>query len=316
MRGVSDTYKAQRKRRYRREWRFRLYCRLAMLIALIMLGWLLMTLFALGLPALLGGGTTEGTIGGTTGRGLDLSLITQIDSADPARAGTRTAWFGSAFMVLLAALLAIPAGVVSAIYLQEFAPRSGMGRRISRILEVLINNLAAVPAIVYGLLGLAVFINGFGLARSAVLTGGLVLALRIVPTVIIGCRGALSSVPDQIVDGALSLGASRMQAIFGHKLPLAAPGMATASLLAVAQALGEAAPLLLIGMVAYISSAPDSVTDPATTLPVQIFMWAQGGTEAWSERAAGAVIVLLLLLLVVHLLALWIRARLSKRRSL
>ncbi len=309
MSDLSQKQRGQLKRRYRREWRFRLYARLAMIAAIAMLLWLIATILSLGLPSFFASETgAEGLVDG--------SILTNADSADPARAGTRTAWMGSALMVFLAALLAIPCGVISAIYLQEFAPRSGLSRRVSVVLDVLINNLAAVPAIVYGLLGLAIFINGFGLARSAVLTGGLVLALRIFPTIIIGCRGALSAVPNSIVDGALSVGASRMQAVFGHKLPLAAPGMATASLLAIAQALGEAAPLLLIGMVAYISQPPDSFSDPATSLPVQIFMWAEGGLPTWTNRAAAAVIILLLLLLLLNGFVVWIRSRLSKRRSL
>ena len=196
-----------------------------------------------------------------------------------------------------------------------------------RALDVIINNLAAVPAIVFGLLGLAVFINGMGLARSAVLAGALVLALRLFPSTIIAARGSLASVPPQLADGARALGASHMQAVFGHSVPAAAPGMVTASLLALAQGLGEAAPLLLIGMVAYVSTPPSDLSDPATALPVQVYMWVLegGGASAdaalnsaaaggdWAGRAAAATVVLLGVLLVINAAAAWLRRRLTRR---
>lgn len=286
-------------RRHRRERRFRRACAAAVGLALLALGWLLATLLARGVPDIV-----EHGLG---------ALLLSPDASSAARAGLATAGLGSAALVGLTIALALPLGLVSAIYLEEFAPREGWGARLVRGLTVVINNLASVPAIVFGLLGLALFIGGLGLARSAVLTGALVLALRIVPTVIIGSRSALASVPPTLTDGALSLGASHMQAVFEHKLPSAAPGIFTAGVLSVAQALSEAAPLLLIGMVAFINRPPAALDDPATALPVQIFMWAEAGGPDWSARAAAAALVLLGALLAVNLLAAWARARLRER---
>lgn len=243
-------------------------------------------------------------------------LFTRPDSRDPARAGIASALIGSAFMLILAALLSLPIGIGTAIYLDEFAPRTGFGGRLSRALEIIINNLAAIPSIVFGLLGLAVFINFFGLARSIPLVGGMVLALRMFPTLIIASRAALQSVPPSIVNSALSLGATRSQAVFGQKLPLATPGVLTGAILALAQALGETAPLLMIGMVAFVTEVPSTVTDPATALPVQIFIWSDSPERAWSERTSAAIMILLLFLLVINGLAIWLRGRLQKRMRL
>lgn len=249
-------------------------------------------------------------------RRFNLFLFMRPDSRDPERAGIASAIVGSAMILVLAALLALPIGLGSAIYLEEFAPKTGVGRQVTRGLEIMINNLAAIPSIVFGLLGLAVFINFFGFARSIPLVGGMVLALRMFPTLIIASRAALQSVPSSIVDGALSLGATRSQAVFGQKVPLAAPGMLTGFIIALAQALGETAPLLMIGMVAFVTTVPDSFTDPATALPVQIFIWSDSPERAWVERTSTAILLLLLFLLLFNGLAIWLRGRLQKRLRL
>jgi phosphate transport system permease protein len=219
-------------------------------------------------------------------------------------------------VVLIAGGLALPIGIGAAIYLDGFAPQTGWGGRLTRLLEVNINNLAAVPPIVFGLLGLAVFINFFGLSRSIPLVGGLVLALRMFPTIVIASRAALQSVPESLTDSALSLGASRMQAIFNHRVPLATPGILTGSIIGMAQALGETAPLLMIGMVAFVTSVPASPTDPATALPVQIFLWSGSAEAAWAERTSAAIIVLLVILMLINGVAILLRERLQRRRKL
>lgn len=237
-------------------------------------------------------------------------LFTKADSRDPELAGIAGAVVGSIMIVAIAFLLALPIGVGSALYLDEFAPKN----RWTDLIEININNLAAVPSIVFGLLGLAIFINFFGLQRSIPLVGGMVLALRAFPTIVVATRAALRSVGPGIVNGALSLGASHTQAVFQQKLPLAAPGILTGSIIAMAQVLGETAPLLMIGMVAFITEVPQSVADPSTALPVQIFLWSDSAERAWSERTAAAIIVLLLILVVMNGLAIWLRNRLEKRR--
>lgn len=237
-------------------------------------------------------------------------LFTKPDSRDPELAGIAGAVVGSVMIVAIAFLLALPIGVGSALYLDEFAPKN----RWTDLIEININNLAAVPSIVFGLLGLAIFINFFGLSRSIPLVGGMVLALRAFPTIVVATRAALRSVGSGIVDGALSLGASHTQAVFQQKLPLAAPGILTGSIIAMAQVLGETAPLLMIGMVAFVTEIPQSVTDPSTALPVQIFLWSDSAERAWSERTAAAIIILLFILVLMNGLAVWLRNRLEKRR--
>ncbi len=237
-------------------------------------------------------------------------LFTNADSRDPELAGIAGAVVGSIMIVLLAFMLALPIGVGAALYLDEFAPKN----RWTDLIEININNLAAVPSIVFGLLGLAIFINVFGFQRSIPLVGGMVLALRAFPTIVIATRAALRSVSPAMVDGALSLGASHTQAVFQQKLPLAAPGILTGSIIAMAQVLGETAPLLMIGMVAFVTEIPGSLTDPATALPVQIFLWSDSAERAWSERTAAAIIILLMILVVMNGLAIWLRNRLEKRR--
>jgi phosphate transport system permease protein len=206
-------------------------------------------------------------------------------------------------------LTSFPLGVAAAVYLEEFAPRS----RWTDLIEVNINNLAAVPSIVFGLLGLAVFINFFGLPRSAPLVGGLVLTLMTLPTIIIASRAALKSVPPSIREAALGVGASKMQAIFHHVLPLALPGMLTGTIIGMAQALGESAPLLMIGMVAFIVDIPQSVLDPSAVLPVQIYLWADSPERGFVEKTSAAIMVLLGFLIVMNALAVILRKKFERR---
>ena len=213
-------------------------------------------------------------------------------------------------ILVVAFVLAFPIGVGSAIYLDEFAPKNNF----TDFIELNINNLAAVPSIVFGLLGLAVFLNFMGMPRSIPLVGGMVLALRVFPTITIATRSALQSVSPSIVDGALSLGASHTQAVFKQKLPLAGPGILTGSIIGMAQALGETAPLLMIGMVAFVTEVPTSIAEPATALPVQIFLWSDSAERAWAERTSAAIIVLLVVLITMNGFAIWLRNRLEKRR--
>jgi phosphate transport system permease protein len=211
--------------------------------------------------------------------------------------------------MLVVLLVAFPMGVMAAIYLEEFAPKN----RWTDIIEVNINNLAAVPSIVFGLLGLAVFLNFFGMPRSAPLVGGLVLALMTLPTIIIAGRAALQAVPPSIREGALGLGASRMQMVAGNVLPLAMPGMLTGAIIGMARALGETAPLLMIGMVAFIVDLPKSPLDAATALPVQIFLWADSPERAFVERTSAATIVLLVFLILMNLGAVLLRKKFERR---
>jgi phosphate transport system permease protein len=211
--------------------------------------------------------------------------------------------------MLVTLALCLPVGVLAAIYLEEFAPKNWL----TRIVEVNINNLAAVPSIVFGLLGLAVFLNFFGLPRSAPLVGGLVLALLVLPTIIIASRAALKAVPPSIREAALGVGASKQQAIFHHVLPLAMPGILTGTIIGMAHALGESAPLLLIGMVAFIVDVPGSFTQAATVLPVQIFLWSDLPEVGFQAKTALAIIVLLMFLFVMNGFAIWLRKKFERR---
>ena len=231
------------------------------------------------------------------------------DSREPELAGIWGAAKGSFFMLLVTLVLSFPLGVAAAIYLEEFAPRS----RWVDLIEVNINNLAAVPSIVFGLLGLAVFINFFGLPRSAPLAGGLVLTLMTLPVIIIASRASIKSVPPSVREAALGVGASEVQTVFHHVLPLAMPGMLTGAIIGMARALGESAPLLMIGMVAFIVDVPQSPLDPATALPVQIYLWADSPERAFAERTSAAIMVLLAFLLVMNVLAVWLRSRFERR---
>jgi phosphate transport system permease protein len=219
------------------------------------------------------------------------------------------ALLGSFYIMLIVALLSVPLGVAASIYLEEFAPKN----RFTDLIEVNINNLAAVPSIVFGLLGLAVFINFAGLPRSASLIGGLVLTLRTLPTVIIATRAAITAVPPSIREAALAVGASKVQTIFHHVLPLSLPGMITGTILGLIQALGETAPLLMIGMVAFVVDIPKSPLDPATALPVQIYMWATEAERGFIEKTAGATIVLLVILAVMNIIAMILRRRYERK---
>ena len=251
---------------------------------------------------------------GRIDRRFNQDLFLNPDSRNPERAGLASAILGSGMILLIASALALPVGVGAAIYLDSFAPKTGWGGWLTRLGEVNINNLAAVPPIIFGLLGLAIFINFFGLSRSIPLVGGLVMALRMFPTIVIASRAALQAIPDSLTDNALSLGASRMQAVFNHKVPLAMPGILTGSIIGMAQALGETAPLLMIGMVAFVTTAPASPLDPATALPVQIFLWSGSAEAAWAERTSAAIIVLLVILMLINGLAIMLRERLQRKR--
>lgn len=231
------------------------------------------------------------------------------DSSYPATAGIWGAVVGSFLTIVVTLTLAFPIGVAAALYLEEFAPKN----RWTDLVEVNINNLAAVPSIVFGLLGLAIFLNVFGMPRSAPLVGGVVLALMTLPTIIIASRAALKAVPPSIREAALGVGASKMQAVFHHALPLAMPGILTGTIIGLAQALGETAPLLMIGMVAFIVDIPGGVTDPAAVLPVQIFLWADSPERGFAEKTAAAIMVLLAFLICMNLLAVILRRRFERR---
>ncbi len=236
-------------------------------------------------------------------------LFTHSDSREPEQAGIRGAIKGSFYTLLVTFLLSFPLGVAAAVYLEEFAPKN----RWVDLIEVNINNLAAVPSIVFGLLGLAVFINYFGLPRSAPLVGGLVLTLMTLPTIIIASRSAIKAVPPSIREAALGIGASKTQMVFQHVLPLAMPGILTGTIIGLAQALGETAPLLMIGMVAFIVDIPQSLTDSATVLPVQIYLWADSPERAFVARTSAAILVLLAFLVTMNALAVWLRKKFERR---
>ncbi|KAA1185826.1 phosphate ABC transporter permease PstA [Rhizobium tropici] len=242
-------------------------------------------------------------------KAFNTGLFVAGNSSRPEAAGLGVALIGSLYLMLTVLVLALPVGVAASIYLEEFAPKN----RLTDLIEVNINNLAAVPSIVYGLLGLSVFINTMGLPRSASLVGGLVLSLMTLPMIIIATRSALRAVPPSIRSAALGLGASRMQVVFHHVLPLAMPGILTGTILGLAHALGETAPLLLIGMVAFVANYPTSPLDPSTALPVQIYMWASEAERAFVERTSGAIIVLLFFLVAMNIGAILLRRRFERR---
>jgi phosphate transport system permease protein len=237
------------------------------------------------------------------------AFFTSGDSREPELAGIRGALVGSALTLFVTLILCLPIGVAAAVYLEEFAPKN----RITELIEVNINNLAAVPSIVFGLLGLAVFLNFFGFPRSAPLVGGLVLALLVLPTIIIASRAALKAVPPSIKEAALGVGASHQQAIFHHVLPLAMPGIMTGTIIGMAHALGETAPLLMIGMVAFIVEVPAGITDAATVLPVQIYLWSDLPEIAFQAKTAAAIMVLLVFLFVMNGTAIYLRRMFERR---
>ena len=240
---------------------------------------------------------------------FNTTLFTHSDSREPEQAGIRGALAGSFWTLLVTLLVSLPVGVAAAIYLEEFAPKN----RLTDFIEININNLAAVPSIVFGLLGLAVFINFFGMPRSAPLVGGLVLSLMTLPTIIIASRAAIKSVPPSIKEAALGVGASHMQVVFHHTLPLAMPGILTGSIIGMAQALGETAPLLMIGMVAFIVDVPGGILDSATVLPVQIYLWSDSPERAFTALTAATILVLLGFLTVMNAIAIYLRTHFERR---
>ena len=246
---------------------------------------------------------------GTVKTGFNTKFFTNSDSTEPEQAGVWGAVIGSAMMLVITALIAIPVGVMAAVYLEEFAPKN----RWTDVIEVNINNLAAVPSIVYGLLGPALFINWLHVPRGSPLVGGLVLALMALPTVIIATRSSLKAVPPSIREAALGVGASKAQTVFHHVLPLAMPGVMTGAILSLAHALGETAPLLMIGMVAFVPGAPETFASSATVLPVQVFIWENASERAFHERTAAAIIVLLVFMIVMNAAAVILRRRFERR---
>ncbi|MGH6965322.1 MAG: phosphate ABC transporter permease PstA [Phenylobacterium sp.] len=246
---------------------------------------------------------------GMVSSGFNVGFLTRSDSTEPEQAGVLGAVVGSLLMLLVTAGLAVPIGVLAAAYLEEFAPKNWL----TGFVEVNINNLAAVPSIVYGLLGLAVFINWLAVPRSSPLVGGLVLALMALPTVIIATRSALRAVPPSIREAALGVGASKTQTVFHHVLPLAMPGVMTGAILSLAHALGETAPLLMIGMVSFVPGVPAGLTSAATVLPVQVFIWENASERAFHERTAAAIMVLLVFMILMNLAAILLRRRFERR---
>ena len=242
-------------------------------------------------------------------RRFNSDFLTASDATDPSAIGVWGALKGSFLTIVVTMLLAFPIGVLSALYLEEFAPRN----RWTDLIEVSINNLAAVPSIIFGLLGLAIFLNVMHLPRSAPLVGGLTLALMTMPVIVIAGRNAIKSVPPSIRDAALAVGASQMQVVFHHILPLALPGILTGTIIGMARALGETAPLLMIGMRAFIAAPPGGITEPATVLPVQIFLWSDEVDRGFVEKTSAAIIVLLIFMLVMNGLAIYLRNKFERR---
>ncbi|MFT5658692.1 MAG: phosphate transport system permease protein [Gammaproteobacteria bacterium] len=241
---------------------------------------------------------------------FNTGFFTSGDSREPEQAGIKGALLGSFWTLLVTLLVSLPVGIAAAIYLEEFAPQN----RLTDFIEININNLAAVPSIVFGLLGLAVFINFFGMPRSAPLVGGLVLSLMTLPTIIISSRAAIKSVPPSLKEAALGLGASHMQTVFHHVLPQAMPGVMTGAIIGMAQALGETAPLLMIGMVAFIVDVPGGILDSATVLPVQIYLWSDSPERAFTALTAATILVLLVFLTLMNAVAIVLRTYFERRR--
>lgn len=241
--------------------------------------------------------------------GFNENFMSNSDATDPMQVGIWGALKGSLITMIITLALAFPIGVLAALYLEEYAPKN----RYTDLIEVSINNLAAVPSIIFGLLGLAVFLNIFGLPRSAALVGGLTLALMTMPVIVISGRNAVKSVPPSIREAALGIGASPIQVVFHHVLPLALPGILTGTIIGMARALGETAPLLMIGMRAFIAKPPDGITDPSTVLPVQIFLWSDEVNRGFVEKTSAAIIVLLVFLLTMNAVAIYLRNRFETR---
>ncbi len=246
---------------------------------------------------------------GAVSRSFNANFLTDSDATDPTQAGIWGALKGSLLTMLVTIMLAFPIGVLSAIYLEEYAPRN----RWTDLIEVSINNLAAVPSIIFGLLGLAVFLNTLDLPRSAPLVGGMTLALMTMPVIVIAGRNAIKAVPPSIRDAALGIGASPIQVVFHHVLPLALPGILTGTIIGMARALGETAPLLMIGMRAFVATPPGGITDPSSVLPVQIFLWSDEISRGFIEKTSAAIIVLLVFLLAMNGAAIYLRNRFETR---
>ncbi|WP_323809458.1 phosphate ABC transporter permease PstA [Sphingobium baderi] len=246
---------------------------------------------------------------GVLSTGFNASFLTGSDGTDPTQVGIWGAFKGSLLTMLVTLLLSFPVGVATALYLEEYARKSWW----TDIIEVSINNLAAVPSIIFGLLGLSIFLNFMHLPRSAALVGGMTLALMTMPVIVIAGRNAIKSVPPSIRDAALGIGASPVQVVFQHVLPLALPGILTGTIIGMARALGETAPLLMIGMRAFIATPPGGITDPATVLPVQIFLWSDEVSKGFVEKTSAAIIVLLVFLLAMNGLAIYLRNKFEKR---
>lgn len=282
---------ARLAKRYAAERRFKMLGLIAILVSLGFLAFLLVTMLANGVS------------------GINFTFLSGSDSTEAADAGIWGALKGSLLTMGITLALSFPMGVCAAIYLEEFAPRS----RWVDWVEVSINNLAAVPSIIFGLLGLAVFINALGMPRSSALVGGITLALMTMPVIVIAGRNAIKSVPPSIRDAALAVGASRVQTVFDHVLPLALPGILTGTIIGMARALGETAPLLMIGMRAFIATPASGVTAPTSVLPMQIFLWSDEIDQAFVRNTSAAIIVLLVFLLTMNGLAIYLRNRFETR---
>ncbi|MGI9360984.1 MAG: phosphate ABC transporter permease PstA [Parasphingorhabdus sp.] len=253
--------------------------------------------------------TKVAQLGDSMRTGFNWNFLSSSDATDPMQVGIWGALKGSLITMFITLIIAFPIGVLSALYMEEYAPKN----RFTDLIEVSINNLAAVPSIIFGLLGLAVFLNLFGMPRSAALVGGLTLALMTMPVIVISGRNAVKAVPPSIREAALGIGASKMQVVFHHVLPLALPGILTGTIIGMARALGETAPLLMIGMRAFIATPPDGITEPATVLPVQIFLWSDEVNRGFVEKTSAAIIVLLVFLLTMNALAIYLRNRFETR---
>ena len=296
MSGIPSTWTSperskQLAKRYATERRFKALGLFAICLSLSFLAFLLFTMIKNGVA------------------GIDWSFLTGSDSTEASNAGVWGALKGSMLTMAVTLVLSFPMGVLAAIYLEEFAPRAKWVEWV----EVSINNLAAVPSIIFGLLGLAMFIQTFGAPRSSALVGGMTLALMTMPVIVISGRNAIQAVPPSIRDAALAVGASPVQTVFHHVLPLALPGILTGTIIGMARALGETAPLLMIGMRAFVATPPGSVTDPATVLPMQIFLWSDEIDQAFVQNTSAAIIVLLAFLLAMNGLAIYLRNKFETR---
>ena len=236
-------------------------------------------------------------------------FFTNADSRHPELAGIAGSFVGSLFTLITVFLLAFPIGIGASIYLEEFAPKN----EFTELIEINIANLAAVPSIVFGLLGLGILLNVFGFPRSTPLVGGTVLALMTLPTIIIACRASLKAVPPSIKEGALAMGASKMQAVFHHQVPLALPGTLTGTIIGLAQALGETAPLIMIGMIAFIPNIPTGFTEPSAALPVQIYLWVESAERGFQEKTAAAIMMILIFLFLMNAIAVFLRSRFERK---